>query len=97
MDGYDDWQLKWIEEEGFTPESAREYAVEKLRKAGATEEGLKKEGLLAPIDKIGSGNGEAICKLMHKGSDEPENYCRVNKCDLSDWLTLSHLITSLID
>ncbi len=81
--GFDEDEVRGLAWLGYTPESARDYAVKKLEKANLCKEELDR--FRVPVDQLEFSETDTIQELIwHK--NEPEEFMKRIGRDLSDHL-----------
>ncbi len=87
--GFNEYWTKVLAEHGYTPESARDYVVEKLRKANVNEKTI--ERFLKPVDQLEFSQTDTILEMALWHKDEPEAFMKRIGRDLSrdsDYMTM---------
>lgn len=79
--GFNEYEVGVLKECGFTPETARDHVVAKLRKFNLAEEHLK---CFADINKLDYTGRTVILDMIIRRNYEPEHWVEVTGKDFSD-------------
>lgn len=80
--GFNGYEMSLLEKKGFTPESAKAFVIEKLKKFNISDRELSP--FLVPAEELRYGEREVILCLSLSYPDEPDNWCKRTNRDLSD-------------